>query len=179
MEKKLDENYSRMLRETSPGGSTSQGSSCTAIYHPSRKLSKLDEPGMRDTAGEYKDELINDVLLWTPSHGRAKAVRPTRTYIQQLCVDTGYSPEDLSEAREEWLERVRDSRVDGATWWWWWWWCWRLQQIANTSNYKFILPFFHYYMTHTDTHRDKLRAQTLKHKPIRIHRLSYIQVRED
>ena len=25
---------------------------CTATYHPSRKLSKLDEPDMQDTAGE-------------------------------------------------------------------------------------------------------------------------------
>ena len=31
---------------------TPQSSSCTATYHPSRKLSKLDEPDMRDTAGE-------------------------------------------------------------------------------------------------------------------------------
>ena len=37
---------------TSPGGSTPQCSSCIATYHPSRKLSKLDEPDMRDTAGE-------------------------------------------------------------------------------------------------------------------------------
>ena len=36
----------------SPGGSTPQSGSYTAIYHPSRKLSKLDEPDMRDTAGE-------------------------------------------------------------------------------------------------------------------------------
>ena len=34
------------------GGSIPQSSSCTATYHPSRKLSKLDEPGMRDTAEE-------------------------------------------------------------------------------------------------------------------------------
>ena len=32
-----------------------------------------------------RDELISDVLLWTPSHSRAKAGRPARTYIQQLC----------------------------------------------------------------------------------------------
>ena len=44
-----------------------------------------------------RDELISDVLLWTPSHGQAKAGRPARTYIQQLCVDTGCSPEDLPE----------------------------------------------------------------------------------
>ena len=32
------------------------------------------------------------VLLWTPTYGRAKAGRPARTYIQQLCEDTGCSP---------------------------------------------------------------------------------------
>ena len=36
-----------------------------------------------------RDELIRDVLLWTPTHGRAKSGRPARTYIQQLCEDTG------------------------------------------------------------------------------------------
>ena len=36
----------------SHGGSTPQRSGCTATYHPSRKLSKLDKPDMRDTAGE-------------------------------------------------------------------------------------------------------------------------------
>ena len=37
---------------TSPGGNTPQSSSYTATYHPSRKLSKLDELDMQDTAGE-------------------------------------------------------------------------------------------------------------------------------
>ena len=69
-----------------------------------------------------RDELIRDVLLWTPTHGRAKAGRPARTYIQQLCEDTGCCPEDLPRAmndREEWRERVRDIRPTSATWWWW------------------------------------------------------------
>ena len=68
-----------------------------------------------------RDELISDVLLWTPTYGRAKAGRPARTYIQQLCEDTGCSPEDLPEAmndREKWRERVRDIHASG-TWWWW------------------------------------------------------------
>ena len=44
--------------------------------------------------------------------------RPARTYIQQVCEDTGYSPEDLPEAmndREKWQERVRDICAGGMT----------------------------------------------------------------
>ena len=65
-----------------------------------------------------KDELISDVLLWTPTHGCASVGRPARTYIQQLCEDTGCNPEDLPEAmsdREKWRETIRDIRAGGAT----------------------------------------------------------------
>ena len=48
-----------------------------------------------------KDELISDVLLWTPTYGCAKAGRPARTNIQQLCEDTGCNPEDLPEAMND------------------------------------------------------------------------------
>ena len=64
-----------------------------------------------------RDEHISDVLLWTPSHGRAKAGRPARTYIQHLCEDTGCTPEDLPKVmndREGW--RKRDIRADGTRW---------------------------------------------------------------
>ena len=57
-------------------------------------------------------------ILWTPTHGRAKAGRPARTYIQQLCEDTGCCPEDQPEAmndREKWRERVRDIRATSMT----------------------------------------------------------------
>ena len=68
-----------------------------------------------------RDELISDVLLWTPTYGQAKAGQPARTYIQQLCEGMGCSPEDLPEAmndREKWRERVKDIRASGTTWWW-------------------------------------------------------------
>ena len=95
-----------------------------------------------------KDELISDVLLWTLAYGQAKAGRPARTYIQQLCEDTAYSPEDLPEAmndREKSRERVRDIRASGTTWWWWWWWItrsdllfsfhWCVTLIMNAMNF--------------------------------------------
>ena len=48
-----------------------------------------------------RDELISDVLLWTPTYGREKAGRPARTCIEQLCEDTGCSPENLPEAMND------------------------------------------------------------------------------
>ena len=62
-----------------------------------------------------RNELISDVLLWTPSYGRAKVERPARTYIQQLYASTGSSLEDLLEGmgdREGWRERVREIHTD-------------------------------------------------------------------
>ena len=67
-----------------------------------------------------REELISEVLLWTPTYGRAKAGWPAWTYIQQLCEDTGCSPEDLPEVindREKWRERVRDIRATSTTSW--------------------------------------------------------------
>ena len=96
------------------GGNTPKYTNCTATYLISRKLFKLDEPDMQD-------ELISDVLLWTPTHGHAKAGRPAGTYIPQLCEDTGCCPEDLPEAmndREKWQGRVRDIRATSTKWWW-------------------------------------------------------------
>ena len=89
-----------------------------------------------------RDELINDVLLWTPTYGRAKAGRPARTYIQQLCEDTGCSPEDLPEAmndREKCRERVRDIRASGTTRWWWWWW-YPSHSANGSSNLLNMIP---------------------------------------
>ena len=64
-------------------------------------------------AGHYwrsRDELISDILLWVPSHGRAKIGRPARTYIRQLCADTGCSLEDLPGAMND-----QDGRGSGRS----------------------------------------------------------------
>ena len=106
-----------------------------------------------------KDELISNVLLWTPAYVQAKAGRPARTYIQQLCKDMGCSPEDLPKAmndREKWRERVRDIRASGTTWWWWWhsylnilWSCFFLRVLFFQRLPYWIRIFFKkIYLTH-------------------------------
>ena len=127
LEKKLDGNYTRMLRAIL-NKSWRQHPTRHQLYGHLPPITKTIQVRRTRHAGHCwrsRDELISDVLLWTPTHGRAKSGQPARTYIQQLCEDTGCCPEDLPEAmndREEWRERVRDIRASSTTWWWWWWW---------------------------------------------------------
>ena len=124
LEKKLDGNYTRMLRAIL-NKSWRQHPTRHQLYSHLPPITKTIQVRRTRHAGHCwrsRDELIRDVLLWTPTHGRAKAGRPARTYIQQLCEDTGCCPEDLPRAmndREEWRERVRDIRATSAIWWWW------------------------------------------------------------
>ena len=101
---KLDGNFTRMLRAI-------LNKSCW--QHPTRHQLYGHLPPITKTI-----QLISEVLLWTPTHSRAKAGQPARIYIQQLCEDTGCCPEDLPEAmndREKWRERVRDIRTTSMT----------------------------------------------------------------
>ena len=95
LERKLDGNYTRMLRAIL---------NKSWRYHLTRHLLYGHLPPITKTiqvrwtrhAGycwRNRDELISDVLLWTLTYVRAKAGWPARTYIQQLCEDTGCSPE--------------------------------------------------------------------------------------
>ena len=121
----MDGNYTRMLRAVL-NKSWRQHPTRLQLYGHLPPITKTIQVRRTRHAGHCwrsKDELISDVLLWTPTHGCASVGRPARTYIQQLCEDTGCNPEDLPEAmsdREKWRETVRDIRADGATWWWWW-----------------------------------------------------------
>ena len=123
LKKKLDGNYTRMLRAIL-NKSWRQHPTRHQLYGHLPPIKKTIQVSRTRHAGHCwwsKDELISDVLLWTPVYGQAKAGRPARTYIQQLYEDTGCSPEDLPEAMndwEKWRERVRDIRASGTTWWW-------------------------------------------------------------
>ena len=126
LEKKLNGNYTRMLRAIL---------NKSWKWHPTRHqlyghllpITKTIQVRRTRHCWRSRDRLISDMLLWTPTYGRAKTGRPARTYIQRLCKDTGCSPEDLPETmndKKKWRERVRDIRASGSTWWWWWWWWW-------------------------------------------------------
>ena len=120
LEKKLNGNYTRMLQAIL-NKSWWQHPTRHQIYSHLPSITKTIQVRRTRLAGHCwrsSDELISDVLQWTPTYGRSKAGQPARTYIQQLCEDTGCSPEDQPEAmndREKWRERVRDIRTRGTT----------------------------------------------------------------
>ena len=123
MRKKLDSNYTRMLRAIL-NKSWKQHPTKQQLYGHLPPIMKTIKVRRTRHIGHYwksKDELISDILLWTPSHGRIKAGWPARTYIQLLCADTGYRFEDLPGAmkdKDRWQERVREICVSSVTWWW-------------------------------------------------------------
>ena len=163
-------NYTRMLRAIL-NKSWRQHPTRHQLYGHLPPISKTIQVRQTRHAGHCwrsKDELISDVLLWTPTYGRAKAGWLARTYIQQLCEDTGCSPKDLPEAmndREKWREKVRDIRASGTTWWWWWWhfnlkysvglfsfaktfWYWLIifkqYECFSLSFYRFFFPMYQF-----------------------------------
>ena len=94
LEKKLNGNYTRMVRAIL-NKSWRQHPTRHQLYGHMPPITKTIQARRTRHLGHCwrsRDDLIRDVLLWTPTHGRAKAGRPARTYIQQLCEDTGCCP---------------------------------------------------------------------------------------
>ena len=84
LEKKLDGNYTRMLRAVL-NKSWRQHPTKHQLYGHLPTITKTIKVGRTRHIGlcwRSRDELISDVLLWTPSYGRAKAGRPARTYVR-------------------------------------------------------------------------------------------------
>ena len=101
--KKLDGNYTRMLRAIL-NKSWGQHSTRHQLYGHLPAITETIQVKRTRHAGHCwrsRDELISVVLLWTPTYGQAKAGRPARTYLQQLYEDTGCGPKDLPEAMND------------------------------------------------------------------------------
>ena len=87
-EKNQDGNYTRMLPAIL-NKSWRQHPIRHQLYGHLPPITKTIQVRRTRHAGLYwrsRDELIRDVLLWTPTYDRAKAGRPARTYIQQKLV---------------------------------------------------------------------------------------------
>ena len=113
MEKKIDGNYTRMLQAILNKNWRQHPTKQQLYGHlpPITKTIKVRRTRRVGHCWRSRDNLTSDVLLRTPSHGRAKAGRPARTYIQQICVDIGGCPEDLPEA-------MNDREGQGYPCWW-------------------------------------------------------------
>ena len=122
MEKKLDGNYTRMLRAVL-NKSWRQRPTKLQMYGHQLPISKTGQVRQTRHAGhcwKSKGELISDILPWTPSNERAKVGRPARTYIQQLYANTRWGLEDLLGAmdnRDMQQKRFREIHVHSVTWW--------------------------------------------------------------
>ena len=142
LEKKLDGNYTRMLRAIL-NKSWQQHPTRRQLHGHLPPITKARRTRHAGHCWRSKDEIVSDVLLWTPTYGQSKAGRPARTFIQQLCDNAGCDPEDLPEAmndRETWRDRVRDIRASRTTWWWWWWWWWHSTNTLGKGMNLIILP---------------------------------------
>ena len=121
VEKKLDGNCTRMLRAVL-NKSWKQHPTKQQLYSYLLPISKTIQIRWTRHSGHCwrsKNVLFSDVLLWTSSHRRTGVGRPTRTYLQHLCTDTGCSLEDLLVAmddRDKWRTRVWEICAS-STWW--------------------------------------------------------------
>ena len=63
-----------------------------AVRHLPSILQTLQERRLRhaEHCWRSKDELISNVCLWTPIHGRTSVSWPSKTYSHQLCSEIGW-----------------------------------------------------------------------------------------
>ena len=97
MEKKLDSNYTRMMRAVLNEFERQRPTKQQFYGHlpPITKTIQIRWTWHARHCWRRKGELISNIPLCSPSQRRAKVGRPDRTYLQQFSADTGWSLEDL------------------------------------------------------------------------------------
>ena len=107
-----------MLSLKNPGSNTPQNNNCTShLANHSSKTNKtyralLEKQGRSHVTFTYRLQHIDAPVL---------ADQP-KSYIHQLCADTGCSLEDLSgvmDDRDRWQKEVRKHHHISVTWRWW------------------------------------------------------------
>ena len=116
LEKKLDGNYTRMLRAIL-NKSWRQHPTKRQLYGHLPPITKTIQVRRARHAGHCwrsKDELVSDVLLWTPTYGQAKAGRPARTVrTQDVTQKTCWRRWTIGKSGERWSRiSVLAARLD-------------------------------------------------------------------
>ena len=121
MEKKLDGNCTKMLRAVL-NKSWWQHFTKQQLYGHQPPISKTIQI-LRTRHARYcwrsEGAFISEILPWTTSHRCVCVGGPARTYLQQLCTDTGRRLEDVTgtmDDKDEWQERTREIHASGTTW---------------------------------------------------------------
>ena len=102
IEKKLNENYTRMLHAVF-NKSWKQHSTKQQLYSHLLLISQtIQLKWTRHAVHGWtsKNKLIRDILLWTPTHGHANVGWQAKIYIHHLCADTRCSSEDMPGATD-------------------------------------------------------------------------------
>ena len=110
LEKKIDVSYTKMIRAVLIK-SWNQHPTKHQLYGHLPPISQTIQVRRVRHSGHCwrsQDELISDVLLWTPIHWYFSVGRAVKIYFHQLCVDTVSRLENLARAmaeRDGWQER--------------------------------------------------------------------------
>ena len=122
-EKKLDKSFTRILRAISNKSWKQHPTKRRQFGHlpPISKTIQVRRTRHRRHYWRKENERISKVLQWNPTHGCASIGRPERTYLHQLCVDTGCSLKNqprVMEDRDAMRERFSEIHAFSMTWWW-------------------------------------------------------------
>ena len=119
LEKSIDGSYTRMLR-AALNIPWQQHPTKRRLYGNLSPISSTIREQRLRFAGHCwrsKTELVSDLLLWTPKHGKSNRGRPFKTFVKQLEDDSGYLQEDLTRLmadRNRWREIVTACRASST-----------------------------------------------------------------
>ena len=101
-EKNIDGAYMRMLRAALNVSWREHMTNRELYNNIPRITSSIRKQRMRfsEHCCRSKNELVSDVLLWTPKHGQRSRGRPASTFVDQMVEDTEFEVEELINLKE-------------------------------------------------------------------------------